>query len=291
MKGKWAAGIPPRNFTWVITDHLAVSERPGGFSANHRRVRRQEEIIWLRVQGFGRVISLLASPHNLTAYEEEGLAWAHYPLERSGDPRPVLAACYRDIDDSLSSGLRILVHQDELGDRVMGVLAGYLVWSERINNQPQAVALVEHVVGHAMGEPGRQLLSELEGMPTRRPGAVSDRIEIRDLRVTGIHGVLPEERERAQPFSVDIVAWVDMEAAQQSDELADTVDYGALAEAAAEIVAGRSYRLLEALAGRLAGALLILDPRLEAIEVTVRKLRPPLALDVGSTGVRVRRAR
>ncbi len=120
---------------------------------------------------------------------------------------------------------------------------------------------------------------------------MSDRIEIRDLRVTGTHGVLPEERERAQPFSVDIVAWVDMEAAQQSDDLADTVDYGALAEAAAEVVGGRSYRLLEALAGRLASALLIVDPRLEAVEVTVRKLRPPLALDVGSTAVRVRRAR
>ncbi len=167
MKGKWAAGIPPRNFTWVITDHLAVSERPGGFAVNHRRVRRQEEIIWLRVQGFGRVVSLLPSPHNLAAYDEEGLAWAHYPLERSGDPRPVLASCYRDIDDSLAAGLRILVHQDELGDRVMGVLAGYLVWSERIATEPQAVALVEGVVGHAMGEPGRELLSELEGMPSR----------------------------------------------------------------------------------------------------------------------------
>ena len=120
---------------------------------------------------------------------------------------------------------------------------------------------------------------------------MSDRIEIRDLRVMGRHGVLPEERERAQPFSVDIVAWVDIEAAQQSDDLADTVDYGALAQTAADIVGGRSYRLLEALAGRLASALLIVDPRLEAVEVTVRKLRPPLALDVGSTGVRVRRAR
>ena len=120
---------------------------------------------------------------------------------------------------------------------------------------------------------------------------MSDRIEIRDLRVTGTHGVLPEERDRAQPFSVDIVAWVDMEAAQQSDDLADTVDYGALAQTAAEVVGGRSYRLLEALCGRLASALLIVDPRLEAVEVTVRKLRPPLALDVGSTGVRVRRSR
>ena len=32
VKGKWAAGIPPRNFTWIIKDRLAVSERPGGFA-------------------------------------------------------------------------------------------------------------------------------------------------------------------------------------------------------------------------------------------------------------------
>ena len=56
-------------------------------------------------------------------------------------------------------------------------------------------------------------------------------------------------------------------------------------------MAGRSYRLLEALAGRMASALLIVDSRIEAVEVTVRKLRPPLALDVASTGVRVRRSR
>jgi 7,8-dihydroneopterin aldolase/epimerase/oxygenase len=120
---------------------------------------------------------------------------------------------------------------------------------------------------------------------------MADRIEIRDLRVTGVHGVLPEERERPQPFALDIVAWVDTEAAEHSDDLADTVDYGALAQTAADVVSGRSYRLLEALTGRLAGALLVADPRIEAVEVTVRKLHPPLPLDVGSAGVRVRRAR
>jgi len=122
-------------------------------------------------------------------------------------------------------------------------------------------------------------------------GSGGDRIEIRDLRVVGVHGVLPEERERAQPFSLDIVAWVDMTAAQQSDALADTVDYGALAQVAADVVAQRSFHLLEALAGRLADALLITDPRLGAVEVTVRKLRPPLALDVAATGVRILRSR
>jgi dihydroneopterin aldolase len=120
---------------------------------------------------------------------------------------------------------------------------------------------------------------------------MSDRIEIRDLRVMGRHGVLPEEKEREQPFSLDIVAFLDTTEAQRSDALADTVDYGMLAQTAATVVAGRSFQLLEALAGRLADALLITDPRLGAIEVTVRKLRPPLALDVGSTGVRVRRSR
>jgi 7,8-dihydroneopterin aldolase/epimerase/oxygenase len=126
-------------------------------------------------------------------------------------------------------------------------------------------------------------------MTTGGPGG--DRIEIRDLRVVGVHGVLPEERERAQPFSLDIVAWVDMAAAQRSDELGDTVDYGALAQKAATMVGQQSFRLLEALAGRLADALLGADPRLEAVEVTVRKLRPPLALDVASTGVSVLRSR
>jgi 7,8-dihydroneopterin aldolase/epimerase/oxygenase len=118
-----------------------------------------------------------------------------------------------------------------------------------------------------------------------------DRIEIRDLRVVGRHGVLPEERERAQPFSVDILAWVDMTAAQRSDALADTVDYGALAQVAADIVGQQSFQLLEALAGRVADALLDADPRLQAVEVGLHKLRPPLALDLASTGVRVRRGR
>jgi 7,8-dihydroneopterin aldolase/epimerase/oxygenase len=124
----------------------------------------------------------------------------------------------------------------------------------------------------------------------RGPGR-GDRIEIRDLRVLGVHGVLPEERERAQPFSLDLVAWVDMAAAQQSDQLGDTVDYGALAQLAAEVVGQRSFQLLEALAGRLADALLVADARVTAVAVTVRKLRPPLALDVASTGVRVYRTR
>ena len=59
VKGKWAQGIRPRNFHWIIKDQIAVCERPGGYGQNHRRVRRQEEIIWIREQEFSAVVSLI----------------------------------------------------------------------------------------------------------------------------------------------------------------------------------------------------------------------------------------
>jgi len=172
MKGKWAAGIPPRNFPWVIKDRLAMSERPGGFAPNHRKVRRQEEIIWLQVQGFTRVVSLLPSSHNLQAYEEKSMASVHFPLPPSGDARSMLADLYRELHTCLAAGERVLIHQEELGDRVTGVMAGYLVWSERLPNGPQAITVLEHMTGHPMGPSGRELVAfaaELSPAPSQ-PG-------------------------------------------------------------------------------------------------------------------------
>jgi hypothetical protein len=160
MRGKWAAGISPRNFTWVVQDQLAVSERPGGFAPNHRRVRRQEEIIWLRVQGFTRVVSLLPSSHNLAAYDEGELASSHFPFGPGGDQREVLADIYRSLDEWLQAGERILVHQEELGDRVMGVVAGYLMWSDRLPGGAQAIVAVEQLVGRQMGPEGRDVAAQ-----------------------------------------------------------------------------------------------------------------------------------
>jgi hypothetical protein len=159
VKGKWAAGIPPRNFTWVIQDCLAMSERPGGFARNHRKVRRQEEIIWLQVQGFTRVVSLLPPSYNLQAYEERSMASVQFSLPASGDVRQVLGEAYREIHGYLLGGERILIHQDELSDRVTGAVAGYLVWSGRLPTGPQAITGLEHMTGHPMGPSGRELVA------------------------------------------------------------------------------------------------------------------------------------
>ncbi len=118
-----------------------------------------------------------------------------------------------------------------------------------------------------------------------------DRIELRGLRAVGVHGVLPAERERAQPFEIDLDLDVDLQDAGVTDDLADTVDYGIVADVAVRIVAEESHRLLERLAARVAEDVLVVDGRIASVAVTVRKLRPPLAVDVATVGVRVRRAR
>lgn len=116
---------------------------------------------------------------------------------------------------------------------------------------------------------------------------MTGRIEIRDLRVTGTHGVFDEERRRPQPFSVDLDVWIDVGPAAASDTLGDTADYGALVEVAARAVATTSFQLLEALAGHLAAAVLDADERVRRVGATVRKLRPPVPRDMASAGVRV----
>ena len=159
MKGKWAKGIAPRFFSWIIKDKLAVSERPGGYARNHRRVRRQEEILWLRGEGFTRVVSLLTSPHNLHAYDELDMCWAQVPFGPHDDPHVVLPDLYAQMRDWMASGERLLVHHEELSDRLMGVVAGYLRWSGLVPDGPQAITVVERIMHRQMGPDGRELVA------------------------------------------------------------------------------------------------------------------------------------
>ena len=117
----------------------------------------------------------------------------------------------------------------------------------------------------------------------------NDRIELRALRVLARCGVLPEEIERAQPLEIDLVIEADLTAAGASDELDDTIDYGAVVDAVVAATDGHT-KLLERLAAKVADAVLA-EPRVVAAEVSVRKLRPPVPHDLGTAGVSVRRTR
>lgn len=157
-KGKWAQGIQPRNFHWVIKDQLAVCERPGGYGVNHRRVRRQEEIIWIREQGFTCVISLIAAPHNLHNYDELGVTWRHVPFSGHDDAQVLLAGLYPELKAHLSAGGKLVIHQEELGDRVCGVVAGYLLWDGLVDTGPRAISVIERITQRQLGPIGRELV-------------------------------------------------------------------------------------------------------------------------------------
>ncbi|MEZ5171709.1 MAG: dihydroneopterin aldolase [Acidimicrobiia bacterium] len=115
-----------------------------------------------------------------------------------------------------------------------------------------------------------------------------DHILISGIRAMGVHGVLAEEQSRPQPFEVDVDLEVDVSTAGETDDLDDTVDYGAVCEAVARIVSSERYTLLERLATRIAEVCRS-DTRVGAATVTVRKLRPPVPVMADHVAVRVRR--
>jgi dihydroneopterin aldolase len=109
--------------------------------------------------------------------------------------------------------------------------------------------------------------------------------------VVGVHGALPEEQDRAQPFEIDLDLATDLSRAGATDDLPDTIDYGAVVATVREIVSGEHHLLLERLATRIVDDLLALDQRVTAVRVTVRKLRPPVPADLASAGVTLTRTR
>jgi 2-amino-4-hydroxy-6-hydroxymethyldihydropteridine diphosphokinase len=125
---------------------------------------------------------------------------------------------------------------------------------------------------------------------SHRYAARMDRIEITGLRVMTLVGVLSHEREFPQPLEFDIILEGDLRDAGASDDLADTAHYGLVTERAATIARESKDALLERLVHRIAEDALTFD-RVEAAEVVVRKLRPPIPEDVQTTAIRVRRTR
>lgn len=117
-----------------------------------------------------------------------------------------------------------------------------------------------------------------------------DRIALVGLRGFGRHGVLESERHQGQEFVVDLTLGLDLSRAAASDALADTVDYGQLAQRALAIVEGEPVALLEALAARVADACLT-DVRVDTAEVTVHKPHAPIPADFADVAVTVVRTR
>ena len=119
---------------------------------------------------------------------------------------------------------------------------------------------------------------------------MSDRITLRGMQFMGHLGVTDEERATPQPVEVDLVVRIDLARPAATDDLADTINYASLFELTREIVEGRQFHLIEALAGAILEALLAAHP-VDDVEVRVRKPKAPLPGALETVEARLRRRR
>ncbi|HXA10867.1 MAG TPA: dihydroneopterin aldolase [Mycobacterium sp.] len=119
---------------------------------------------------------------------------------------------------------------------------------------------------------------------------MTDRIELRGLTVRGHHGVFEHERRDGQEFVVDITVWIDLDRAAASDDLTDTLDYGALAARVTDSVGGPARNLIETVAAEVADDVMG-DERVHAVEVVVHKPQAPIPLALNDVAVTIRRSR
>ncbi len=158
-----ATGLEPRDFRWVIAGKLAVSERIGGYGFQHRRVRRTEEIAWIKSHGVTAVLSLLAGGQNIASYEADGLQTFEVPLAGDVEEEDVTRVLETMSAVLSEPGAVLLVHRDTVDDTVAGLLGGYLVYSGLIEDPIIATSLIQEIVGRPIGPEGRRLI------PSRAP--------------------------------------------------------------------------------------------------------------------------
>lgn len=119
---------------------------------------------------------------------------------------------------------------------------------------------------------------------------IRDRVEVRGVELLVFCGVLPEEQARRQPFLFDLDLYLDLTKASETDDLGDTANYGHIIDVLAGKLAEDRFQLLERMAARVA-ELIFESAAVDEVTVTARKLRPPVAAHVDTTGVRIHRAR
>ncbi len=111
------------------------------------------------------------------------------------------------------------------------------------------------------------------------------------MQFYGYHGVFQEENRLGQRFTVDLAVSVDLQKAGETDELEYSVNYGELYQVCKDIVEGKSYKLVEAVAEKIAASVLSEFPLVSDVTVKVIKPDPPIPGHYQSVAVEITRRR
>jgi dihydroneopterin aldolase len=118
-----------------------------------------------------------------------------------------------------------------------------------------------------------------------------DKIYLNELVFYGYHGVLKEETKLGQTFRVSLILGLSTKKAGISDSVEDTVSYADVYETVKEIVEGKPFKLIEALAEKIASEVLTGYPLLEEVTVKLIKPNPPIPGHYDSVAVEIERKR
>ena len=105
--------------------------------------------------------------------------------------------------------------------------------------------------------------------------SVRSYITLEGLRFHARHGVMAQERQTGGDFVVTLRVGYPLEAAMESDDVKDTLDYGALYRVV-EREMNEPSNLLEHVAGRIAKAVEGAFPKVISIDLKLMKLNPPM---------------
>lgn len=118
-----------------------------------------------------------------------------------------------------------------------------------------------------------------------------DKMILRKMQYYGYHGVFEEERKLGQQFYVDLALELNLLEAGLTDDLNLTINYAEIHELVKGVVEGTSFKLIEALAERIASELLGTYTMIDAITVGVTKPHPPFDIHFDGVTVEIYRAR
>lgn len=120
---------------------------------------------------------------------------------------------------------------------------------------------------------------------------MADVVQIKGLKFRAVCGAFPEEQLSPQPFEIDLDLEADQVTPANSDNLSDAIDYGPICDSIVKIGANQKFALIESMAQRIVDELFAVDPKIDAISVTLKKLQPAMEVELSYSAVTIRRVR
>ena len=115
-----------------------------------------------------------------------------------------------------------------------------------------------------------------------------DKIEVKNLKIVGRHGVFDFERSQDRTFELDLVLFLDLSKASKSDNLDDTIDYAEIIDAVIKEFTKKNYNLIEAVAESIISRL-FKEFNFDKVKVRIRKPHAPIDAEFDTVQVELER--